>query len=138
MIVLPAVRGVGDRGVAVVSALVLLFAFTSGALVWLARDVDRVISNRSAAHSIAFQAARSGAQQVSVPSLRQGEVRINISAARSAAIRTAELLFEQWGVDGSVTVVRLNGIAEVVVELVIHDPVGDALGVASAEALAGP
>jgi hypothetical protein len=44
------------------TSLVLLFTFTAGGVVWLARDVDRAISNRAAAQSIAFQAARSGAQ----------------------------------------------------------------------------
>ena len=55
-----------------VTGLVLLFAFTAGGVIWLARDVNRSVSNRSAAQSIAFQAARSAAQQVGITSLREG------------------------------------------------------------------
>ena len=51
-----------DGILAVRAALVFLFAFTSVGLVWLSRDVNRVVANRSAAQSIAFQAARAGAQ----------------------------------------------------------------------------
>ena len=43
-----------------VTALVLLFAFTAGGVIWLSRDVNRRVSNRSAAQSIVFQAARVG------------------------------------------------------------------------------
>lgn len=60
----------GDEGAGLATALVLLFAFTVSGVVWLARDVDRAISNRAAAQSIAFQAARSGAQQIDVVVLR--------------------------------------------------------------------
>ena len=49
-------RGRGERGTALVTALVLLFAFTAGGVIWLSRDVNRRVSNRSAAQSIAFQA----------------------------------------------------------------------------------
>ena len=45
-----------DRGMAMVTGLVLLFAFTAGGLVWLARDANRSVSNRTAAQSIAFEA----------------------------------------------------------------------------------
>ena len=53
-----------DRGSATVTALVLVFAFTAGAVIWLASDVNSRVADRSAAQSVAFQAARAGAQQV--------------------------------------------------------------------------
>ena len=53
-------RWQGDRGSGLVTGITLIFAFTFLGLVWLARDVDRSVSNRSTAQSIAFQAARSG------------------------------------------------------------------------------
>jgi hypothetical protein len=71
-----------------VTALVLLFAFTAGGVIWLSRDVNRVITNRSAAQSIAFQSARAGAQQVEVGSLRGGaSLEIDEDRAREALRR---------------------------------------------------
>ncbi len=130
----------GERGTAIVTALVLLFSFTAGAVIWLARDVDRVVSNRSAAQSIAFQAARSGAQQVVVNDLRvrtEDAVVIDLARAQTEAHRTANRLFDEYHVDGLVTVVRLTNPHNVVVELTIRDPTGDVTGVGSAEAQRG-
>ena len=130
----------GERGSAIVTALVLLFSFTAGAVIWLARDVDRVVSNRSAAQSIAFQAARSGAQQVIVNDLRdraEDAVVIDLPRARVEAHRTANRLFDEYDVDGIVTIVRLDGPLHVVVELTIRDSVGEVTGVGSAEAQRG-
>jgi uncharacterized membrane protein len=91
----------GDRGMATITGLVLVFAFTAGGVVWLARDANRSVSNRTAAQSIAFQAARSGAQQLGVASLREGaEVRVDADAARRAAESTAADLFSGYDVDG--------------------------------------
>ena len=95
----------GERGTALVTALVLLFAFTAGGVIWLARDVNQRVSNRSAAQSIAFQAARSGAQQVEVASLRDGgptELVIDEPLAREQALRIASRLFAEYDVDGAV------------------------------------
>lgn len=93
----------GERGSGVVTGLVLIFAFTFLGLVWLARDVDRSVSNRTAAQSIAFQAARSGAQEVSVAGLRAGEpVRVDPLAARSAAERTAARLLRSYDLRGRI------------------------------------
>lgn len=99
-----------DRGAGLVAGIVLIFAFTFLGLVWLARDVDRGVSNRSAAQSIAFQAARSGAQESSVRDLRSGATAIVIdaSAARAAAGRTAASLFASYGVEGTVTSVVVS------------------------------
>ena len=51
-------RGRGENGSGLVAGIALIFAFTFLGLVWLARDVDRGVSNRSAAQSIAIQTAR--------------------------------------------------------------------------------
>lgn len=103
------------------AGIVLIFAFTFGGIVWLARDVDRGVSNRSAAQSIAFQAARAGAQQASVGDLRNGtSMAIDPVAARAAASRTATALFESYGVDGSVTSIGVEPDA-VSVSLTIVD-----------------
>jgi len=125
----------GDRGMATVTGLVLLFAFTAGGVIWLARDANRSISNRSAAQSIAFQAARSAAQQVGVASLRQGaEIRVDDSAARRAAESTAADLFAGYAVEGHVMSVTVIPPDTVAVEVRIHDPAGDVTGLASARA----
>ena len=85
-------RGRGDRGSAMVTGVVLMFAFTAGAIIWLARDVDRAVADRASAQSIGFQAARSGAQQVDIDALRRvpgGTIDIDRELARAAAEATA-------------------------------------------------
>lgn len=104
-----------------VAGLVLLFAFTFLGLVWLARDVDRSVSNRTAAQSIAFQAARSGAQEVSVSGLRAGaEPTINEPAARGAIRHAASRLFASYGVAGSLETIDIR-IDRVTVTVSISD-----------------
>jgi hypothetical protein len=132
-------RGHGDRGTALVTALVLLFAFTAGGVIWLARDVNERVGNRSAAQSIAFQAARSGAQQVEVVSLREGgaaELVIDEPSARQQALRIADRLFDEYDLDGTVVRISVEDVT-VTVEVRISDPVGDVTGVGSARAEAG-
>lgn len=132
----------GERGMAMVTGLVLLFAFTAGGVIWLSRDVNRVVGNRSAAQSIAFQAARSGAQEVEVGLLRDGIDRSTVVVdpvrAEAAARDTAGQLFDDYGVDGVVVAVRLPEADLVSVEVRIADPTGDVTGIASARAEAGP
>lgn len=99
----------GDRGAGLVAGIALIFAFTFLGLVWLARDVDRGVSNRSAAQSIAFQAARSGAQSAALVDLRSGTAVIDPAAARQAAASTAASLFASYRVDGRVTSVDVDG-----------------------------
>jgi hypothetical protein len=101
-------RARGEHGAGLVAGIALIFAFTFLGLVWLARDVDRGVSNRSAAQSIAFQAARSGAQSTGVTELRGGVTAIDPRAAREAAIATAAALFASYGVDGRVTAVEIG------------------------------
>ncbi len=99
----------GDGGAGLVVAFVILFAFTFLGLVWLARDVDRSVSNRSAAQSIAFQAARSGAQAADATALRgAGDPTIDPGEARWAAATTAAALFSSYGLSGSITEVRVD------------------------------
>ena len=105
----------------------------------MSRDVNRRVRNRSAGQSIAFQAARSGAQQVEVRTLRDGGdvmVVIDEPAANEQARRVADRLFVEYDVDGSVQRVSIDGVT-VTVEVKISDPVADVIGVGSARAEAG-
>lgn len=130
----------GARGAGMVSGLVLLFAFTSGGVIWLSRDVDRTISHRSSAQSVAFQAARAGAQQVDVTALRLGSggvVPVDPAAARAAAIAAAGTLFDTLGLDGSVTAVDIAR-DHVTVRVQVSDDGRVVTGVGSARAADGP
>lgn len=114
-------RLAADGGAGLVVGVVLMFAFTFLGLVWLAGDVDRAVSNRSAAQAIAFQSARAGAQVAFVADLRQGAApTIDDAAARAAAARMAATLFGGYGVDGRVTSIVV-GTDEVTVSVVVHD-----------------
>lgn len=131
----------GERGAALVTALVLLFAFTAGGVIWLSRDVNRRVSNRSAAQSIAFQAARSGAQQVEVQSLRAGggqQVTLREDDAREQAARVASRLFDEFDVDGEIRSISFPPPGDIVrVEVVIRDTSGDVVGTGTAQAVPG-
>lgn len=98
----------GEHGAGLVAGIALIFAFTFLGLVWLARDVDRGVSNRSAAQSIAFQAARSGAQAASITDLRTGDTVIDPAVARRAATSTAGSLFRSYRVDGRIVSVEVD------------------------------
>jgi Tfp pilus assembly protein PilX len=92
----------GDRGTAFVAALVIMFTVTGVAAIWLARDVNQRVSDRSALQSVAFQAARAGAQQLEVADLRgggSGALVIDESAARTAARSVAQRLANSYGID---------------------------------------
>jgi len=101
----------GASGSGLIAGISLLFAFTFLGIVWLARDLDRGVSNRSAAQSIAFQAARSGAQATSIADLRSsdGAPVVDEGAARDAALRTAEALFASYGLSGAVETIAVTG-----------------------------
>ncbi len=94
-----------------VTGVVLMFAFTAGAIIWLARDVDRAVSDRASAQSIAFQAARSGAQQIDVDVLRRpaGTVAIDLDRAGSAVEDTAARLLDAYDLAGRITAVDVVG-----------------------------
>ena len=105
-------RGEGDVGSGLVAGIAFMFAFTFLGLVWLARDVDRGISNQSAATSIAFQAARSGAQAAPVEDVRGGAVeQIDVAGATAAASSTATQLFASYGVAGRVASIDVDTVA---------------------------
>ncbi len=109
-------RGRGERGSGLVAGIAILFGLTFLGLVWLARDVDRAVSNRTAAQSIAFQAARSGAQEAAPDDLRAGGGgRVDPVAARAAAARTAGELFAGYDVDGTVRTITVAAAAVTVV-----------------------
>lgn len=132
-------RGRGERGSAVVTALVLLFAFTAGGVIWLSRDVNRVVTNRSAAQSIAFQSARAGAQQVEVGSLRgsgEGAVVLNPERARAEGRRIADELFAAYGVSGASSMTIDGDTVTVTVTIIDRD--GDATASGSVQARTGP
>lgn len=132
-------RGAGERGSAMVTGLVLMFAFTAGAVVWLARDVDRSIANRASAQSIAFQAARSGAQQVDLSRLRSGDgtsIVIDEQAAHEAVSRTAGALLEAYGLVGSVASVAVTD-DRVTVSVTVQDGGRTVTGTGSARAESG-
>ena len=102
--------------------------------------MNRRVSNRAAAQSIAFQAARSGAQQISLASLRDGgsdEIVIDVERATEQAGAVARRLFIEYGVTGTVDSVAIDGEV-VTVRVTVIDPAGDARGIGSAEPEVGP
>jgi len=140
----PAARRLrGERGTAIITVTVLLFTFTFGSIVYLSRDVNRVVSHRSAAQSIAFQAARAGAQQVRTGSLRGGGdsevVELDPFAAEQEAIRIGNRLFSSYGVSGSIgpNDVDVRGDT-VTVTATVTDPNGNASATGSVQAQTEP
>ena len=108
----------GDRGTALVTAMVLLFSFTAGAVILLARDYDDRLATRSAVQAIAFQAARAGAQQVAVETLRgDGSVVLDEAAAVEHATRVARELLSDYGEVGDVGVTVAGDRVTVVVAI---------------------
>jgi Tfp pilus assembly protein PilX len=132
-------RRVGsDSGAGLVVGIALMFAFTFLGLVWLARDVDRAVSNRSAAQAIAFQSARSGAQAAVVPGLRAGDQpTIDDAAARAAAGTTAAALFASYEVAGRVASIDV-GVDDVTVTVAIDDAGRTVTGVGTVRAERAP
>lgn len=92
-----------ERGTGLVAGIAMMFSFTFLGLVWLAHDVDRGLSNESAAQSIAFQAARSAAQTTSIIDARAGTVAIDPGPACASASASAARLFRSYALDGSMT-----------------------------------
>lgn len=109
----------GERGAALVTATVLLFAFTATGVILLARDYDQRIAARSVAQAVAFQAARIGAQQIDVDALRgDGTVVIDVEAATRRAQAAARELLTDHGESGDVAVTVDGDRVTVVVEIV--------------------
>lgn len=109
----------GERGTALVTALVLLFAFTSVGVVLLARDYDDRVARRGSAQAIAFQAARTGAQEVDIDLLRSdGTLELRPDDARAAAEAAGRRLLDEYGEEGSIQVTVVGDRVVVVVEIV--------------------
>lgn len=92
----------GDRGSAFVAAMVIMFTVTGAAAVYLSRDVNQRVSDRSALQSIVFQSARAGAQQIDVGGLRSigdAVVAIDPAAAERAARSVAGRLADQYDLE---------------------------------------
>lgn len=142
----PAVDPVGEHrgavwsresGSGLVAGITLIFAFTFIGLVWLAGDVDSSISNRSAANSVAFQAARSGAQATEIRDLREGLAPvIDGAAARAAATTTAHRLLDGYGARGTVSVEV--GTNHVTATVTITEAGRTVTGIATVEARRAP
>jgi hypothetical protein len=82
--------------------MVIMFTVTGAAAIYLSRDVNQRVSDRSALQSIAFQSARAGAQQVDVGGLRSADesgVTIDAAAAERAARSVAGRLADQYDLD---------------------------------------
>jgi Tfp pilus assembly protein PilX len=127
-----------DRGAGLVVGIALMFAFTFLGLVWLARDVDRAVSNRSAAQAIAFQSARAGAQAAVVPGLRTGDSpSVDAAAARLAASRIAAALFASYEVSGRITSIAV-GVDDVTVAVAIDDDGRTVTGIGTVRAERAP
>jgi hypothetical protein len=98
-----------DRGSAMVTAVVLMLALTGGAILWLTRDHDRAVSAAAQADSVAFQAARAGAQAVAPASLRTSSPVLDPAAAAARATSTAAALLASNGTTGHVVSVDVAG-----------------------------
>ena len=96
-----------DRGSATVAALLLMLAFTGGAVLWLTWNVDRSVNATADAASIAFQAARTGAQVIDPASLRTDTPTIDPVGASQLATVAAQTLFNANHTTGRVTDVRV-------------------------------
>ncbi len=126
-----------DRGSGLVLGIVIMFATTFLGLVWLAGTVDRGVSNQSAATSIAFQAARSGAQAALPDEIRGGQVTsLDEGEARAAASATVGRLLASYGLSGagSITGFEIAGTT-VIVEITITDGPKTVVGRGAAEAV---
>ena len=123
-----------DRGAGLVAGLVFIFAFTFLGLIWLAGTVDRGISNQSAATSIAFQAARAGAQAAQPDEIRGGQVEnLDVGRAVSAANEAAARLFTSYGLAGQAAA-EVDGTT-VIVTVTITDGSKTVSGRGAAEAV---
>lgn len=130
-------RGRGERGSGLVAGIVILFSLTFLGLVWLARDVDRGISNRSTANSVAFQAARSGAQVAFATPLRQGaEPTVDVAGAIGAGTATAARLLERYELSGTIQI--SVDVATVTAIVVITDRGVTVTGQATVESVRAP
>ena len=125
-----------ERGSGLVAGIAFMFAFTFLGLIWLAGTVDRGISNQSAATSIAFQAARAGAQEAQPDKIRGGEIQnLDVARAQAAASETATTLFTSYGLTGQATATTEVTGTTVIVTVIINDGSKTVTGRGAAEAV---
>lgn len=129
----------------IITSAILLFSFTFSGLVWLVRDVDRQISQTAPAHSLAFQAARAGAQQIVIASLREAgppQLRIDVTAAQAAVHEAVRESLRSDALASSmvrVEVIDVQVVGDLVtVEVEIIDGGHSVRAVGSARAVVGP
>jgi hypothetical protein len=125
-----------DRGSAIVATLTLTFVLMAGAFIWLSRTVDRSLHDRSQATSVAFQAARAGAQAVDLEASNADTIVLDATRAAAAARVTATLLLTANGDSGEVGLVRVDG-PRVTVTVTITTTGRRAVGTSSATAHIG-
>jgi Flp pilus assembly protein TadG len=99
-------RRADDCGAGYVAAFIVLFAVMVLGGVGVIVDSARFMSAQRHASSVAFEAARAGAQAVQVGSARGGDATIDDAAARIAAIDAARRLLAGSG--ASVTGVKVT------------------------------
>lgn len=125
-----------DRGSGLVAGVAFLFAFTFLGLIWLAGTVDRGVSNQSAATSIAFQAARAGAQAAQPDEIRGGELEnLDVPGAQAAANGAAARLFTSYGFVGQASSTTEVDGTTVIVTVTITDGSKTVTGRGAAEAV---
>lgn len=128
-----------ERGSGLVAGIAFVFGFTFLGLVWLAGTVDRGVSNQSAATSIAFQAARAGAQVALPDQLRSGDLEsLDVPGAQSAANEAAVRLFTSYGFGDRATAVATVEGTTVIVTVTIVDGSKTVTGRGAAEAVEVP
>jgi hypothetical protein len=125
-----------DAGAATVLMITLCFTFLAGSLVWLSRTVDQSLDDRTNAVSIAFQAARAGAQALDPVSARAGEAIVDPVAARLAVATTTQRLLAANGDTGSLSALSIDR-NRVTVSVTITTTGRPATGTASASAVVG-
>lgn len=125
----------GDRGSATVLALTLVFAFMTGALLWLSRTVDRQLGDRTQAAAVAYEAARAGAQQIDV-GLTTDVAVLDPERAQRAARAAVQAALDADGDSGHVDAVVVDG-AQVTVTVTITTSGRPATGTGTATARVG-
>lgn len=114
-----------DKGTSMAAALVLLFTFTAGGIIWLGRDASQTVALRSTAQSIAFQAARAGAQEVALAGLRDesfSDPALDQAAVMRTAVLRADEMMVAYAVEGEVASVTIDGDDNVTVTVQLRGP----------------
>jgi Flp pilus assembly protein TadG len=103
-----------ERGAGYIGAFIVLFAVLTLGGVGVIVDSARIVSAQRQASSVAYEAARAGAQAVQLGTARDGGASLDPDTARSAALEAATGLLA--GTDAIVSNVTVTG-DEVVVTI---------------------